>query len=79
MKGNNAFGRAKALFALVLTAVQMHGPGTVALADALSGLPVYKSRGKGKTRRHDQGGTRAAQRAAVKRRNVLRNRSAHRG
>lgn len=39
----------------------------------------YQSRGKRKTKSHDYGGVRMAQRAARKRRNVRRNRLAHRG
>ena len=73
------FARAAQLFSLVQAAVALHGAGTVELQVALSGLPAYRSRGKGKGRRHDQGGTRAAQRAALKARNVIRNRRAHRG
>lgn len=39
----------------------------------------YQSRGKRKTKSHDYGGVRTAQRAARKRRNQRRNRLAHRG
>lgn len=39
----------------------------------------YESHGKRKTARHDAGGIRRNKRLAVKRRNVARNRRAHRG
>lgn len=53
------FARAAQMFAMIHAAVLMHGAGTVALQTALAGLPEYRSRGKGRARRHDGGGTRA--------------------
>lgn len=44
----------------------------------LAQLGTYESRGKGKTRIHNRGGTKAHARAAAKARNVRRNRLAHR-
>lgn len=71
------FARAAQMFAVIAAAVQLYGVGTVALAQAvISDIPEYRSRGKGKARRHDNGGTRAFQRAATKRRNVARHRKA---
>jgi hypothetical protein len=70
------FARAAQQFALIAAAVAMHGAGTVALMQAVAGMPEYRSRGKGKARRHDNGGTLAHRRAALKRRNVIRNRKA---
>lgn len=63
--------RAAQLFALAIAAL-----GAPA---ALNQLGPYEGRGKGRTRRHDNGGTRAHQRAATKRRNVQRHRKACRG
>jgi hypothetical protein len=67
------------MMALVAGLVAQHGAGTSALQHALGGLAPYRSRGKGKGRTHDNGGTRAYQRAALKARNVKRHRKACHG
>lgn len=83
MKGR-AFSRFHALAAAVAMAstwnptAKTGGAGMAALMTARDNLMGYKSRGKGKARRHDGGGTRAHQRAALKARNVQANRRAHR-
>jgi len=71
----NAFGRARAMFALIAAAM---GLAPLARKDALSSISPYESHGKRKTARHDNGGTKAHARAAGKARNVRRNRRAHR-
>jgi len=79
-----AFRAIEAAFRAVAEVIKAHPPGpSVARDAALAALPVYRSRGKGKGVRHNNGGTRAAQRGALKARNVARNvarnRRAHRG
>lgn len=65
--------RAAAMFAATLAAmVQTFGAGTSAFSAAAAKMQPYQGRGKGRARYHDNGGTRRAQRAAVKRRNIKR-------
>lgn len=60
--------------ALAVLASQF-APGTVAFSQAAERIGPYKGRGKGRARYHDQGGTRAFQRAAAKARNVKRHKA----
>lgn len=71
------FERAQAVAAAVAFALSLTD--TAARQAALADTPAYKSRGKGGKRPHRHVGTAAAKRAAVKARNVKRNRRAHRG
>lgn len=72
--------RAAAMFAAALAALaQSFGAGTVAFSAAAAKLPPYSGRGKHRAVHHDNGGTRRAQRAAVKRRNIKRFRAQTRG
>lgn len=73
------FARAMAMMAAVASIMSEHAHNFAFQKAAIAKLGPYESRGKGKTRRHDNGGTKAHQRAATKHRNVLRNRRAHRG
>lgn len=80
----NAFSRLNvmvAAMAALLAGSYRAMPGVTAATkeQAYTMLGGYKSNGKNKTATHDRGGTRAFRRAATKRRNVLRNRRAHRG
>lgn len=75
MKGQ-AFGRAKAMFALVAAAMSL---APLARQEALAAISPYRSRGKGTGTPHPKKMTRITQRAAHKARNVMRNRRAHRG
>lgn len=76
MRGGQPFARAAAQFALIAAAMALANP--LARSDALAAIPGYASRGKHKTRYHPAGGHLRVRRAAAKRRNVLRNRKAHR-
>lgn len=63
-----------------IAAVMVAAAGNFALQQsALAALGPYKGRGKGKTQHHDRGGTRAYQRAALKKRNRAAHRKACRG
>lgn len=74
MKHGTPF-RAASLMAAALAAVaQMFAPGTSGFTAAIAGVK-YEGRGKGRARTHNNGGTAAAQRAAVKARNVKRHRA----
>jgi hypothetical protein len=65
--------RAAAMFAATLAAmVQTFGAGTSAFKAEAARLEPYQGRGKGRAVHHDNGGTRRAKRAAVKRRNIKR-------
>lgn len=55
------------------------GAGTSAFNAAAAKLQPYEGRGKNKGYRHDDGGTRRAQRAARKTRNIKRFRAQSRG
>lgn len=61
------FARAQALFALIAAA--MNNP---MAAFPLAGIPAYESHGKGGKRPHRSVGTKAYQRAALKRRNKIK-------
>jgi hypothetical protein len=69
-RGYNAFVKLAA--AAILAGVHR------SMAEAYQAIG-FEGRGKGRTRTHDGGGTRRAQRAAVKARNVQRHRAACRG
>lgn len=70
--------KAAELFAHALAAIaSAYRPGSVAYGTAVNALGPYKGRGKGRTRNHDRGGSRAYQRAAVKARNTKRFRRAN--
>jgi hypothetical protein len=72
--------RAAIAFATALAALATaHGYGTAAFQGALSQMQPYEGRGKHRARHHDQGGTRRAQRAARKARNIKRFRAQSRG
>jgi hypothetical protein len=80
----NAFSRATnlmvAMAALAAGAyAAMPGVKAASQEHAYSMLGGYRSRGKRKTKTHDNGGTRVAQRAAQKKRNQARHRRACRG
>lgn len=66
MKGA-PFNRALAIFAAIAAA--MRNP---MAAPQLADMPIYKSHGKGGKKPHRSVGTKAYQRAALKRRNVMR-------
>lgn len=70
-----AFLRAK----MMMTAIAAAMAEGMSLVQAGQVVGPYVSRGKRKTASHDGGGTRAFQRAAMKRRNRAKNRRAHRG
>jgi hypothetical protein len=74
---NSAFARAKAIFATIAALGSLHSG--AALAAAMDSIPIYQSRGKGGKRPQAAGGIARDQRTAVKRKNVQRNRRAHRG
>lgn len=65
----NAFGRARAMFALIAAAM---GLAPLARQAALDKVGDYESHGKRKTKTHNRGGTKAFQRAAAKARNKAR-------
>jgi hypothetical protein len=68
------------MFAAVLNAMaQSLGAGTAAFSAAAAQLQPYDGRGKHRARHHDRGGTRRAQRAARKTRNIKRFRAQSRG
>jgi hypothetical protein len=69
------FGRSIGLASLIAAALSM---GADLGRAALASIPEYRSHGKGKTRSHSAKCYRTGQRAALKARNVLRNRKAHR-
>lgn len=72
--------RAAAMFAAALASLShQFGAGSTAFRLAAAKLPAYEGRGKHRARHHDNGGTRRAQRAAVKRRNIKRFRAQARG
>lgn len=72
--------RAAALFSMALAAIaQQFAVGSVAFKQHADSLGPYQGGGKGKTRHHDNGGTRRAQRAATKTRNIKRFRAQSRG
>lgn len=73
------FMRARMMRAQIEAVVQAYGAGTVGAQAALANLGPYEGRGKGRTARHDRGGNRAHQRAALKARNRARHRRAGRG
>lgn len=64
------FARAIAMMAAIAAAMGNQA--------GLLGIGQYKSRGKGGKRAHTASGTRRNQRAAVKTKNIQRNRLAHR-
>ena len=72
--------RAAALFSMALAAIaQQFAVGSVAFQQHANSLGSYEGRGKGRARHHDNGGTRRAQRAAVKTRNIKRFRAQSKG
>lgn len=72
--------RAAKMMALAIASIQgAFARDLVMQRTALESLGPYEGRGKKRTRTHFGPGTRANQRAAAKRRNVIRNRRAHRG
>jgi hypothetical protein len=73
------FRRAHVMAAMIGAIMAAHGGNAIAAQAALAQVGPYEGRGKGKTRTHDGGGTRAHQRLAQKQRNRSRNRLAHRG
>lgn len=77
------FNRAKMMMTMMAAAVANIQVGTVqykvAHEAAVAATGPYVSHGKRKTAYHERGGTAGAKRLARKRRNVRRNRRAHRG
>ena len=72
--------RAAQMMALAIAAViRQFSDDTSARQAALTRLGRYSGRGKGRTRTHDRGGSRAYQRAAAKRRNTINFRRSSRG
>lgn len=68
------------MLAAVLSAMaDQHGLHTAAFKAHANMLAPYEGRGKGRARNHDRGGTRRAQRAALKTRNIKRFRAQSRG
>lgn len=78
MKGG-AFHRSATMAAAVMAVLAATVGNFAAQRAGLDGIGTYESRGKGKTCYHAARTTRRDQRAATKRRNVQRNRRAHRG
>ena len=79
IRGGTPFARARMLVAAIGAIVAAAGGNAIAAQAQLANLAPYEGRGKGKTKRHDRGGTASAQRAAQKRRNQQRHRKACRG
>lgn len=69
------FRRASVIFGLINAARQIPDPH--ARHAAMGEIPDYESHGKRKTKHHPVKAYRTAQRAALKARNVARNRKAH--
>lgn len=64
------------MFSMALAAIaDIHRTSTVNFNAEAKALGPYKGRGKGRAASHDQGGTRAFQRAATKARNVKRHKA----
>ena len=75
MKHGTPF-RAAMMMAASLAAIQREFAGNFAMLQAgISSLGPYEGRGKGRTARHDGGGTARAKRAALKARNVKRHKA----
>lgn len=73
------FRAALIMAAAIGAALQAHHGDYAGQQAALKQIGPYQGRGKGRTKTHDRGGTRAAQRAAKKRRNQIRHHKACRG
>lgn len=71
------FARFHALMSLAVAA--MHAGKAATMSQAISMSGGYQSRGKRASKPHDNGGTRAFQRSAQKKRNQQRHRRACRG
>lgn len=74
-----AFYRSVAMVAAMAAVFTATAGNFAAQRTGLDALGAYESHGKRKTARHAARTTRRDQRAATKRRNVARNRRAHRG
>ena len=77
MNNNGAFSRAKSMMSAI-AAVLAAGFNTAEQRAKLVALGQYESHGKGGKHPHRSVGTAAHKRAALKARNVARNRRAHR-
>lgn len=78
MQSGGAFNRASAMASAIAGIIARLGQ-TFAGQAAINALGAYTSNGKRKTKTHSARCHRRDQRAAVKARNVNRNRKAHRG
>ena len=72
------FHRASMMMAAI-AALASNGLSGLAFQAQLAKLGPYESRGKNKTKRHDRGGVRVAQRAAAKARSVRSHHARSRG
>lgn len=79
MKAGTPFRAAMMMSLALATLAQAHKVGSVGFQAGLNDIGPYEGRGKHRARHHDQGGTRAFQRAAIKARNVRKHRRACRG
>lgn len=75
MKHGTPFRAAMMMAASLAAMAQSMGAHTLGFQMAARDLAPYEGRGKGKTRRHDNGGTATAKRAATKARNIKRHRA----
>lgn len=79
MRSGTPFRAAMMMAAALAALSYRYAPGTALFQAGLNDIGPYEGRGKGRTRRHDGGGTRAFQRAAVKTSNRAKHRRACRG
>lgn len=75
----NAFRRSISMMAAIVSLMAATAGNFAAQRVGLDALGPYESRGKGKNRAHNRGGTKRHQRAATKARNSQRHRLACRG
>ena len=75
MKHGTPFRAAMVMAAAIASITQQYAQDFAARQVAMQGLGAYEGRGRGRTARHNRGGTARFQRAAVKARNVKRHRA----
>ena len=78
MKHGTPFRAAQMMALTIASMAQTFGAGSALFREGLANLK-YEGRGKGRARRHDNGGTAMAKRAATKARNVKRYRASLKG
>lgn len=79
IKSGTPFRAAQMMALAIAAAIAQAGHDATSREAAIRALGPYQGRGKGKARTHDQGGSRAFQRVAAKRRNTIKFRRANRG